>query len=136
MSDVMIDEICCVAMAEAFRGDGEILCNPIGTVPIIGGRTGPRHVRARLMMTDTVAALIATRFRSAWRRAKRSSRPIRRYRTIFDIVWSGKRHVVMGRQPGRHVGQSETSRPSATGASPRRSCSVCAALPATPSTTR
>ena len=33
-----LDEICVVAIAEAFRGDGEILCNPIGTTPIIGGR--------------------------------------------------------------------------------------------------
>ena len=30
------DEVCAVAIAEAFRGDGEILCNPIGITPIIG----------------------------------------------------------------------------------------------------
>ena len=59
MSDVMIDEICCVAMAEAFRGDGEILCNPIGTVPIIGGRLARATFEPDLMMTDTVAALVA-----------------------------------------------------------------------------
>ena len=59
MSDVMIDEICCVAMAEAFRGDGEILCNPIGTVPIIGGRLARATFEPDLMMTDTVASLVA-----------------------------------------------------------------------------
>ena len=27
-----------VAIADCFRGDGEILANPIGTLPVIGGR--------------------------------------------------------------------------------------------------
>jgi len=31
-------DVCVVAMAECFRGDGEILANPIGTIPMIGGR--------------------------------------------------------------------------------------------------
>ena len=31
-------DVCAVAMAECFRGDGEWLCNPIGTIPMIGGR--------------------------------------------------------------------------------------------------
>ena len=31
-------EVCVVAVAECFRGDGEILANPIGTIPMIGGR--------------------------------------------------------------------------------------------------
>ena len=30
-------DICCVAVAECFRGDGEIVANPIGTIPRIGG---------------------------------------------------------------------------------------------------
>ena len=36
--DVTRADYCAVAIAEAFRGDGEILCNPIGNVPLIGGR--------------------------------------------------------------------------------------------------
>ncbi|MEZ5144090.1 MAG: hypothetical protein R2726_16450 [Acidimicrobiales bacterium] len=31
-------EVCCVAVAECFRGDGERLANPIGTIPMVGGR--------------------------------------------------------------------------------------------------
>ena len=34
-------EVCAVALAECFRGNGEILANPIGTLPVIGGRLGP-----------------------------------------------------------------------------------------------
>ena len=29
-------EVCAAALAECFRGDGEILANPIGTLPTIG----------------------------------------------------------------------------------------------------
>ena len=31
-------DICVIAIAECFRGDSDILCNPIGISPIIGGR--------------------------------------------------------------------------------------------------
>jgi acyl CoA:acetate/3-ketoacid CoA transferase beta subunit len=88
MSDATIDEICCVAIAEAFRGDGEILCNPIGNVPVIGGRLARATFEPDLMMTDGVAALIADvpKVVEAWMP----------YRSIFDVVWTGRRHVVMG----------------------------------------
>jgi hypothetical protein len=39
-------DICAWPMAEAFRGDGERLCNPIGNLPMIGGRLA-RDLRAR-----------------------------------------------------------------------------------------
>ena len=58
-SDVTLDEVCVTAVADAFRGDGEILCNPIGIVPICGGRLARATFEPDLMMTDTVAALIA-----------------------------------------------------------------------------
>ena len=91
-----IDEICCVAMAEAFRGDGEILCNPIGTVPIIGGRLARATFEPDLMMTDTVAALVANTIPVGVPPGEKVIETYSPYRTIFDIVWSGKRHVVMG----------------------------------------
>jgi acyl CoA:acetate/3-ketoacid CoA transferase beta subunit len=97
MSDVTIDEICCVAMAEAFRGDGEILCNPIGTVPIIGGRLARATFEPELMMTDGVAALIANTIPvGAPADVEKVIETYSPYRTIFDFVWSGRRHVVMG----------------------------------------
>jgi acyl CoA:acetate/3-ketoacid CoA transferase beta subunit len=96
-NDVTIDEICCVAMAEAFRGDGEILCNPIGTVPIIGGRLARATFEPELMMTDGVAALIANTIPvGAPANVEKVVETYSPYRTIFDFVWSGRRHVVMG----------------------------------------
>jgi acyl CoA:acetate/3-ketoacid CoA transferase beta subunit len=96
MSDATIDEICCVAMAEAFRGDGEILCNPIGNVPVIGGRLARATFEPDLMMTDTVAALVANTIPLGDPNPEKVFEAYAPYRTIFDIVWSGRRHVVMG----------------------------------------
>ena len=45
-------EVCCVAVAEAFRGDGERLANPIGTIPMIGGRLARETFEPDLVMTD------------------------------------------------------------------------------------
>ena len=38
MTEIHRDEYCAVAIAEAFRGDGEILVSPIGNLPAIGAR--------------------------------------------------------------------------------------------------
>ena len=44
-----------VAVAECFRGDGERLCNPIGTIPMIGGRLARETFEPHLVMTDGFA---------------------------------------------------------------------------------
>ena len=57
------------------------------------------------------------------------------YRTMFDVVWSGRRHVMMGASARSTGTATRTSRSSATGRSRRRSCSASAARRATRSTT-
>lgn len=96
MSEPTLDEVCVVAVADAFRGDGEILCNPIGTVPICGGRLARATFAPDLMMTDTVAALVANTIPVGVANPAKVIEAYMPYRTIFDVVWSGKRHVVMG----------------------------------------
>jgi len=88
-------EVCCVAMAECFRGDGEILANPIGTIPMIGGRLARATFEPDLMMTDGEAALVANDEAFEWP-SGRVVEAYNPYRSMFDIVWSGRRHVVMG----------------------------------------
>jgi acyl CoA:acetate/3-ketoacid CoA transferase beta subunit len=88
-------DICAVAVAEAFRGDGEILANPIGTIPMVGGRLARATFEPDLLMTDGEAALIANDEAFEWPEGKVMElwNP---YRSMFDIVWGGKRHVMMG----------------------------------------
>jgi acyl CoA:acetate/3-ketoacid CoA transferase beta subunit len=80
-------DICCVAVAECFRGDGEVVANPIGTIPRIGGLLARRSFEPDLVMTDGEAMFsdVAGDV-EAWNP----------YRTMFDVVWSGRRHVMMG----------------------------------------
>jgi len=87
-------EVCVVAIAECFRGDGEILANPIGTIPMIGGRLARATFEPDLVMTDGEAALVANdeAFDFTENKVVEAYNP---YRSMFDIVWSGRRHVIM-----------------------------------------
>jgi acyl CoA:acetate/3-ketoacid CoA transferase beta subunit len=93
-------DCCALALAETFRGDGEILASPIGLLPMLAARFAKRTFAPDLLLTDGVATLIADcpPLRSAERAA--DERPIVEgympYRAIFDTVWSGRRHVIMG----------------------------------------
>jgi acyl CoA:acetate/3-ketoacid CoA transferase beta subunit len=88
-------DVCAVAVAECFRGDGEILANPIGTIPMVGGRLARATFEPDLMMTDSEATLIANDEAFAWPGGKvvEMWNP---YRSMFDLVWGGKRHVMIG----------------------------------------
>jgi acyl CoA:acetate/3-ketoacid CoA transferase beta subunit len=88
-------EVCVVAVAECFRGDGEILANPIGTVPMIGGRLARATFEPDLCMTDGEAALIAND-RAVVAPGERIVEYWNPYRSMFDWVWSGRRHIIMG----------------------------------------
>jgi acyl CoA:acetate/3-ketoacid CoA transferase beta subunit len=87
-------DVCAVALAEIFRGDGEILANPIGTTPMIGGRLARATFEPELMMTDSEATLIADDRAYGWGDDKvvETWNP---YRRMFDLLWGGRRHVVM-----------------------------------------
>ena len=88
-------DVCAVAVADCFRGDGEVLANPIGTIPMIGGRLARATWEPDLVMTDGEAALIANdeAVPAVGDRRYETYNP---YRTMFDVVWSGRRHVMMG----------------------------------------
>ena len=88
-------DICAVAVADTFRGDGEILANPIGTIAMIGGRLARATWEPDLMMTDGQAALIANDAATPVA-AEHVVETYNPYRRMFDVVWSGRRHVMMG----------------------------------------
>ncbi len=93
-------EVCVVAVAEAFRGDGEILANPIGTIPMIGGRLAKATFEPALVMTDGEAMLVENILPVGVTDPKQQPAKVvgawNPYRAMFDIVWNGPRHVMMG----------------------------------------
>jgi acyl CoA:acetate/3-ketoacid CoA transferase beta subunit len=95
MSDFTLDELCAVACAEAWRGDGEILASPIGVIPSIGARLAKSTFSPDLLLSDGIATLTGNILPVSGAGAKLVEGWVP-FRTIFDIVWSGRRHVMMG----------------------------------------
>lgn len=89
-------EVVAVAVAEAFRGDGEILANPIGTIPMIGGRLAKATFEPLLLMTDGEGLLIENAMPVGVANPTKVVASWNPYRSMFDIVWNGPRHVMMG----------------------------------------
>ncbi len=89
-------DICNAGIAECFRGDSDLLCNPIGISPIIGGRLAKATFAPDVVMTDAVSVLAANTLPIADPDAPRVIESYAPYRTVFDILWSGRRHVMMG----------------------------------------
>jgi len=89
-------DICAVAIAECFRDDGEILANPIGTLPMIGGRLAKATFGPQLVMTDGEALLVENIMPVGVADPEKVVAGWNIYRSMFDVVWSGRRHVMMG----------------------------------------
>jgi acyl CoA:acetate/3-ketoacid CoA transferase beta subunit len=89
-------EVCAAAIADCFAHDGEILANPIGTLPVIGGRLAKATVAPELVMTDGEALLVENIVPIGDEQPEKVVAGWNPYRTMFDVVWSGRRHVMMG----------------------------------------
>ena len=89
-------EVCAAAIADCFAHDGEILANPIGTLPVIGGRLAKATVAPELVMTDGEALLVENIVPLGVDNPEKVVAGWNPYRTMFDVVWSGRRHVMMG----------------------------------------
>jgi len=88
-------EVCVVACAEAWRGDGEVLASPFGTIPSAGARLARLTFEPDLVLTDGEAALMANTPAISADRDELVLEAWLPYRKVFDLLWSGRRHVMM-----------------------------------------
>jgi acyl CoA:acetate/3-ketoacid CoA transferase beta subunit len=83
-------------MADAFRGDGEILASCFGTIPALGARLAKLDFAPDLLLTDGIAHLLEDVVPVS---GKPNAEPVIEgwlpFRSVFDLLWSGRRHVVM-----------------------------------------
>ena len=80
-------EVCVVACAEAWRGDGAILASPMGLIPSLGARLARLTFAPDLLLTDGEAYLIdADGQVEGWLP----------YAKVFTMLAAGLRHVMMG----------------------------------------
>lgn len=96
MAGPTLADICVVACAEAFRGDGEILASPIGTIPMLGARLARASFEPDLLLTDGEAYLVANDLPVGPGPYPKLIEGFMPYRSVFDMVWAGRRHVMMG----------------------------------------
>jgi acyl CoA:acetate/3-ketoacid CoA transferase beta subunit len=94
-------EVCVVACAEAWRGDGATLASPMGLIPSLGARLARCTFAPDLLLSDGEAFLLAPDPPS------RAPGPPSRgddvavegwlpFRSVFTVVAAGRRHVMMG----------------------------------------
>jgi acyl CoA:acetate/3-ketoacid CoA transferase beta subunit len=95
VTEVSRAEVVAVACAEAWRGDGEIIASPFGTIPSIGARLARLTFEPDLVLTDGEAALMANTPSISADRSELVLEAWMPYRRVFDVVWSGRRHVMM-----------------------------------------
>lgn len=88
-------EVCVVACAEAFRGNGEVMASPFGTVPSLGARLAKRTFAPELALTDGEAALMTGAPPLGVDPGEVVREANMPYRTVFSVVWSGRRHIMM-----------------------------------------
>ena len=79
-------DVCVVACAEAWRGDGAVLASPTGLIPRLGARLAQLTFAPGLLLTDGEATLLRDDAVEGWLP----------YRAVFGVVAAGTRHVMMG----------------------------------------
>ncbi len=90
-------DVCVVACAEAWRGDGEILASPIGVIPTLGARLAALTFEPDLVYSDGDAVQLGAPLPlGAPADAPKVAEAWLPFGKMFDIVWSGRRHVMMG----------------------------------------
>jgi acyl CoA:acetate/3-ketoacid CoA transferase beta subunit len=94
VSDATRDEVCVVACAESWRGDGAVLASAFGVIPTLGARLARTTFEPNLLISDGEALLVANDLPiGSDGKTVEGWVP---FRTVFDLVWAGRRHVMMG----------------------------------------
>ncbi len=86
-------EVCVAACADGWRDAGEILISPFGVVPAVGARLARATFAPELLLSDGEAMLVP----GVWPYGEKP--PLIEgwipFRAIFDLVFGGRRHVMM-----------------------------------------
>jgi acyl CoA:acetate/3-ketoacid CoA transferase beta subunit len=93
--EISRSEYCAVACAEVFRGDGEVMASAFGTAPALGARLARLTFSPDLVLTDGDAALVEGAPPIGAAPASLVLESHMPYRKVFDVVWSGRRNLIM-----------------------------------------
>jgi len=110
MSDIsLVDRIICAA-ARAWQHDGEVLATGIGIVPRLAASLCMASLNPDLMMTDSEAWLVSEPVPVGPRDGYQIKRETwMGFSRIFDNVWGGRRHAMVGPTQIDRFGQANIS---------------------------
>jgi acyl CoA:acetate/3-ketoacid CoA transferase beta subunit len=94
-SGVTRAEYCAIACADVFRDDGEVMASAFGTAPAIGARLARLTFAPDLVLTDGDAALVDGAPALGAAPSSLVLESHMPYRRVFDVVWSGRRNLIM-----------------------------------------
>jgi glutaconate CoA-transferase subunit B len=109
--DYSLAELMIVASAEAFRNDGEVLVTGIGLLPRLAASLAMKTFSPDMMMTDSEAFLLSEPNPVSGRKLGEAQKQETwmGFSRIFDNVWSGKRHAMVGPSQIDRFGQTNIS---------------------------
>jgi acyl CoA:acetate/3-ketoacid CoA transferase beta subunit len=104
VTEATLAEICVVACAEAWRGDGALVASPMGLIPTLGARLAQLTFEPDLLISDGEATLLAPAGISDDGGQQDDSQPSEGqvtegwlpFRQVFTMLAAGRRHVMMG----------------------------------------
>ncbi|GAB3627879.1 ketoacid CoA transferase [Pandoraea terrae] len=110
MSEItLVDRVICAA-ARAWQNDGEVLATGIGIVPRLAASLCMASLNRDLMMTDSEAWLVSEPVPVGPRNGYAPKRETwMGFARIFDNVWGGKRHAMVGPTQVDRFGQANIS---------------------------
>ena len=94
-SGVSRAEYCAVACADVFRGDGEVMASAFGSAPALGARLARLTFAPDLVLTDGDAALVDGAPPLGADPSTLVLESHMPYRKVFEVVWSGRRNLIM-----------------------------------------
>lgn len=105
----LVDRVICAA-AQTWKDDGEVLATGIGIVPRLAASLCMASINRELMMTDSEAWIVQEPVPIG----PRGDYQVRReshmgFARIFDNVWGGKRHAMVGPTQIDRFGQANIS---------------------------
>jgi acyl CoA:acetate/3-ketoacid CoA transferase beta subunit len=95
-TNTALADVIAVACAEAFRGDGEIFASGMGTMPMLGARLARATFEPDLLVSDGEAFFVAGDLPMGDPSLDKIVEGWIPFRSVFDTLWGGRRHVMMG----------------------------------------
>ena len=109
-TDFSLAELMICAASEAWREDGEVLASGIGVIPRLAASLAMLTSNPQLLMTDSEAYMVAEPVPLGARNGYEPKRDSwMGFSRIFDNVWGGKRHALVGPTQIDRFGQANIS---------------------------